>query len=55
MVISIPEIPLNDGFTLPVIGLGTYKLKGNEGVNVLAVNPQERLYICMFVTSCFLH
>ncbi|WP_307409269.1 aldo/keto reductase [Neobacillus ginsengisoli] len=30
---SIPEITLNDGGTLPVIGLGTYKLKGNDGVN----------------------
>ncbi|TWE08217.1 diketogulonate reductase-like aldo/keto reductase [Neobacillus bataviensis] len=30
---TIPEITLNDGLTLPVIGLGTYKLKGNEGVN----------------------
>ncbi|MFJ7726676.1 aldo/keto reductase [Neobacillus sp. NPDC097160] len=30
---SIPEITLNDGITLPVIGLGTYKLKGNEGAN----------------------
>jgi diketogulonate reductase-like aldo/keto reductase len=29
----IPEITLYDGLTLPVIGLGTYKLKGNEGVN----------------------
>ncbi|EKN70865.1 2,5-diketo-D-gluconic acid reductase B [Neobacillus bataviensis LMG 21833] len=29
----IPEIILNDGITMPVIGLGTYKLKGNEGVN----------------------
>jgi diketogulonate reductase-like aldo/keto reductase len=33
MVKAIPEITLNDGLTLPVIGLGTYKLKGNEGVN----------------------
>lgn len=33
MVKTIPEIILNDGLTLPVIGLGTYKLKGNEGVN----------------------
>lgn len=33
MIKSIPEITLNDGLTLPVIGLGTYKLKGNEGVN----------------------
>ncbi|MBV7504885.1 aldo/keto reductase [Bacillus sp. sid0103] len=30
---AIPEVTLNDGLTLPVIGLGTYKLKGNEGVN----------------------
>ncbi|TXC89283.1 aldo/keto reductase [Metabacillus litoralis] len=29
---SIPEITLNDGVTLPVIGLGTYALKGNLGV-----------------------
>ncbi|MDR7236509.1 aldo/keto reductase [Neobacillus drentensis] len=33
MVKTIPEIILNDGLTLPVIGFGTYKLKGNEGVN----------------------
>lgn len=32
---SIPEITLNDGATLPVIGLGTYKLKGNEGANAI--------------------
>ncbi|MBT2700406.1 aldo/keto reductase [Bacillus sp. ISL-40] len=30
---SIPEITLNDGLTLPVIGLGTYKLRGNDGVH----------------------
>ncbi|WP_042461880.1 aldo/keto reductase [Neobacillus dielmonensis] len=29
---TIPEIMLNDGMTIPVIGLGTYRLKGNEGV-----------------------
>ncbi|WP_368659316.1 aldo/keto reductase [Metabacillus halosaccharovorans] len=28
----IPEIMLHDGLTLPVIGLGTYNLKGNQGV-----------------------
>jgi len=28
---SIPEITLNDGLKVPVIGLGTYKLKGNNG------------------------
>ena len=32
---NIPEITLNDGFTLPVIGLGTYKLNGNEGANAI--------------------
>src|SRR3954468_2210493 len=32
---SIPEITLNDGLTLPVIGLGTYTLKGNEGANAI--------------------
>jgi len=31
----IPEITLNDGMTVPTIGLGTYKLKGNEGVNAI--------------------
>ncbi|MRH44447.1 aldo/keto reductase [Aquibacillus halophilus] len=30
---SIPEITLNDGITIPVIGLGTYKLNGNQGAN----------------------
>ena len=32
---SIPEITLNDKTTLPVIGLGTYNLKGNEGANAI--------------------
>jgi diketogulonate reductase-like aldo/keto reductase len=32
---SIPEITLNDGLTLPVIGLGTYTLKGNEGASAI--------------------
>ena len=32
---SIPEITLNDGTTLPVIGLGTYDLNGNEGANAI--------------------
>ncbi|HEY4549460.1 MAG TPA: aldo/keto reductase [Bacillus sp. (in: firmicutes)] len=31
----IPEITLNDGVTLPVIGLGTYTLKGNDGANAI--------------------
>ncbi|WP_144549554.1 aldo/keto reductase [Bacillus sp. X1(2014)] len=45
MVISIPEITLNDGLSLPVIGLGTYKLKGADGVNsiVSAIDIGYRL------------
>lgn len=41
----IPEITLNDGLTIPVIGLGTYTLKGNEGVNAIqnAMNMGYRL------------
>ncbi|WP_462413600.1 aldo/keto reductase [Neobacillus sp. Marseille-QA0830] len=32
---SIPEIMLNDGLTIPVIGLGTYSLKGSKGVSAI--------------------
>ncbi len=32
---SIPEITLNDGVTLPVIGLGTYRLNGDEGASAI--------------------
>lgn len=32
---SIPEITLHDGMTVPVIGLGTYKLNGNAGANAI--------------------
>lgn len=32
---SIPEVTLNDGMTLPVIGFGTYPLKGISGVNAI--------------------
>lgn len=32
---SIPEITLNDGLTLPAIGLGTYDLRGAAGVNAI--------------------
>ncbi|KIL51130.1 aldo/keto reductase [Jeotgalibacillus campisalis] len=32
---AIPEITLNDGMKMPVVGLGTYKLKGNEGVQAI--------------------
>lgn len=42
---QVPEITLNDGLTLPVIGLGTYKLKGSMGVNAItsAINIGYRL------------
>lgn len=32
---SIPEITLNDGMTIPVIGFGTAGLKGNAGVDAI--------------------
>jgi diketogulonate reductase-like aldo/keto reductase len=35
MSTAVPEITLNDGMTLPAIGLGTYTLKGNEGANAI--------------------
>ncbi|MDG5472025.1 aldo/keto reductase [Jeotgalibacillus sp. ET6] len=31
----IPQATLHDGMKVPVIGLGTYKLKGNEGVHAI--------------------
>ena len=31
----IPEVTLNDGLKLPVVGMGTYLIRGNEGVNAL--------------------
>jgi diketogulonate reductase-like aldo/keto reductase len=42
---KIPEITLNDGVTLPVIGLGTYTLKGNTGANAIqnAIDAGYRL------------
>lgn len=45
MQIKIPEITLNDGLTVPVIGLGTYALKGNTGVHsiVSAIQNGYRL------------
>ncbi len=41
----IPEITLNDGVTLPAIGLGTYTLKGNAGANAIqnAIDAGYRL------------
>ena len=42
---SIPEITLNDGVTLPVIGLGTYRLNGDEGASAIksAIDSGYRL------------
>ncbi|GAB3059892.1 aldo/keto reductase [Virgibacillus ainsalahensis] len=41
----IPEIALNDGTVLPVVGLGTYMLNGNEGANAIkgAIDEGYRL------------
>ena len=33
---TIPNLQLNDGTTLPAIGLGTYNLKGAEGVDSIS-------------------
>lgn len=34
--IQIPKVTSHDGLTLPTIGLGTYKLKGNAGADAIA-------------------
>ncbi|MDL4840191.1 aldo/keto reductase [Aquibacillus rhizosphaerae] len=41
---TIPEVTLNDGLTLPVIGLGTYKLKGNQGVKSIQTAIEDSGY-----------
>lgn len=33
---NVPELTLNDGLKVPAIGLGTYSLKGEEGVKAMA-------------------
>ncbi|ANU26273.1 aldo/keto reductase [Planococcus versutus] len=42
---EIPKVTLNDGTTLPVIGLGTYGLWGNAGANAVSsgINAGYRL------------
>lgn len=35
VISEIPEVTLNDGTTIPMIGFGTAGLKGNEGVNAI--------------------
>lgn len=32
---AIPTVTLNDGLTIPMIGLGTFTLKGNDGANAI--------------------
>jgi diketogulonate reductase-like aldo/keto reductase len=32
MMVKVPEVTLNDGLSIPAIGLGTYGLKGSAGV-----------------------
>ncbi|MDT8861034.1 aldo/keto reductase [Alkalihalobacillus sp. MEB130] len=41
---AIPEITLNDGLTIPVIGLGTYSLKGDNGANAIQSAIDDRGY-----------
>ncbi|MEK4801195.1 MULTISPECIES: aldo/keto reductase [Oceanobacillus] len=45
MSLSIPEITLNDGMTIPSIGFGTYKLNGSDGAATIssAINIGYRL------------
>ena len=45
MTRSIPTVRLNDGMNVPTIGLGTYQLKGNAGVQAItnAINIGYRL------------
>lgn len=42
---SIPEVTLNDGLVVPMIGLGTYLLKGEEGAKAInqAIDSDYRL------------
>ncbi|MCM3761966.1 aldo/keto reductase [Alkalihalobacillus oceani] len=40
----VPEVTLHDGVTLPVIGLGTYRLKGAQGVEAIRGAIDERGY-----------
>ncbi|MCL7748447.1 aldo/keto reductase [Halalkalibacter alkaliphilus] len=44
MGIPIPEITLNDGVTIPVVGLGTYTLKGCQGANAIQSAIDKRGY-----------
>lgn len=30
---NVPELTLNDGYQMPAIGLGTYQIRGGQGVN----------------------
>ena len=35
MTSELPRYPLNDGHTVPVIGFGTYPLRGDDGVEAM--------------------
>ncbi|QTM98478.1 aldo/keto reductase [Sediminibacillus dalangtanensis] len=41
---QIPEVTLHDGLELPVIGLGTYALNGNEGATAIQRAIEENGY-----------
>lgn len=45
LVVNIPQITLHDGLEIPVVGLGTYNLKGEYGVTSMmqAINAGYRL------------
>ncbi|MCM3715757.1 aldo/keto reductase [Halalkalibacter oceani] len=40
----IPEVTLHDGITIPVIGLGTYQLRGEQGAEAIRGAIDERGY-----------
>ncbi|KHF39954.1 aldo/keto reductase [Halalkalibacter okhensis] len=44
MGILVPDTVLNDGLSIPVIGLGTYNLKGDQGANAIQFAIDERGY-----------
>ena len=35
-MLTIPTVTLNDGTAFPELGLGTYELRGDEGVEAIA-------------------
>ena len=41
MTLNIPTLTLNDGHTLPVLGLGTYQIRGGEGMQQILAAIQS--------------